>query len=82
MEEKKNHATLCSRKLHLPFPAVVDGMDGAVEAAYNSWPSRAFVIGSKGRILYSTRLTELDFHPEEMAAVLQRASAPSSISQR
>ncbi len=82
MEEKKNHATLCSRKLHLPFPAVVDGMNGAVEKAYNSWPSRAFVIGRDGRILYSSRLTELDFHPEEMAAVLQRASAPSNISRR
>lgn len=81
MEEKKNHATLCSRKLHLPFPAVVDGMDGAVEAAYNSWPSRAFVIGRNGRILYSSRLTELDFRPEEMAAALRRASA-TNVSQR
>jgi len=74
MEEKKEHATMCSRKLHLPFPAVVDGMDGAVETAYNSWPSRAFVIGRNGRILYSTRLTELDFHPDDMAAVLRRVS--------
>lgn len=82
MQEKKDHAALCSRKLHLPFPAVVDGMDGAVETAYRAWPSRAFVIGKNGRILYSTRLTELDFHPDDMESVLRRLSAEPAISKR
>ena len=72
MAEKEEHAVMCSRKLHLPFPAVVDGMDGAVENAYAAWPSRLFVIGKNGRIRYGTRLTELDFHPEELQAALQR----------
>jgi peroxiredoxin len=72
MEEKQDHAATCSRKLHLPFPAVVDGMDNTVESAYNAWPSRAFVVSADGRIAYSTRLTELDFHPSELEAVLQR----------
>lgn len=72
IEEKQDHAAMCSRKLHLGFPAVVDGMDDAVEAAYGAWPSRAFIVGVDGRILYSTRLTELDFHPDEMEAVLRK----------
>lgn len=72
--QKREHAQMCSRKLHLAFPAVVDGMNGAVEAAYQAWPSRVFVVGKDGRILYSTRLTELDFHPEEMAQVLATVS--------
>lgn len=71
VEEKENSAMMCSRKLHLPFRALVDGMDGAVEAAYQAWPSRAFVIGEDGKILYSSHLTELDFHPNEMEAVLR-----------
>jgi peroxiredoxin len=50
-------------------------MDGKVEAAYGAWPSRAFVIGSDGRVMYSTRLTELDFHADEMDAVLRRLAA-------
>ncbi len=70
LAEKEQHAVMCSRKLRLPFPAVVDGMDGAVERAYAAWPSRLFVIGKNGRIRYSTRLTELDFHPEEIEAAL------------
>ena len=58
MAEKQEHAALCSRKLHLPFPAVVDGMDGAVETAYHAWPSRALIVGSDGRVLYNSRLSE------------------------
>ena len=75
MAEKEQHAAMCSRKLHLTFPAVVDGMDSKVEAAYGAWPSRAFVIGPDGRVVYSTRLTELDFHAEEMDAVLRRVAS-------
>jgi tetratricopeptide (TPR) repeat protein len=79
--EKQEHASLCSRKLHLTFPAVVDGMDGKVEAAYGAWPSRAFVVGPDGRVLYSTRLTELDFHAEEMDSVLRRLASNQRVSQ-
>lgn len=70
--EKQEHASSCSRKLHLPFPALVDGMDGAVEKAYNAWPSRVFVIARNGRVAYSTRLTELDFRPQEMEEALRQ----------
>jgi tetratricopeptide (TPR) repeat protein len=72
--EKQGNAALCSRRLHLPFPALVDGMDGGAETAYHAWPSRAFVVGADGRVLYSTRLTELDFKPQEMENVLRQAA--------
>lgn len=74
LSEKQEHASMCSRKLHLPFPALVDGLDGAVEKAYNAWPSRAFVITRNGRVAYSTRLTELDFHPQQMEEALRAAA--------
>jgi len=75
MGEKDGHAAMCSLKLHLQFPALVDKMDGAVEAAYAAWPSRAFVIGADGRILYSSRLTKLDFRSEEMESAIRTAIA-------
>lgn len=71
LHEKEAHATMCSRKLHLDFPALVDGMDGVVERAYGAWPSRAFVIDRKGRVAYNSGLTELDFHPEDLESVLR-----------
>jgi tetratricopeptide (TPR) repeat protein len=75
LSEKQDHAAMCSRALHLPFQALLDGMDNQVEAAYNAWPSRAFVVARDGRVLYSTHLTELDFSPEAMAQAIQDALA-------
>jgi tetratricopeptide (TPR) repeat protein len=71
--EKQSHAIMCSRTLHLPFQALLDGLDNKVESAYGAWPSRAFVIGIDGRVRYSTRLTELDFTPRDVEIALRSA---------
>lgn len=73
LSEKQDHATMCSRALHLPFQALLDGLDNKVETTYDAWPSRAFVIGSNGRVLYTTHLTELDFSPEDMEKAIHSA---------
>jgi tetratricopeptide (TPR) repeat protein len=75
LPEKREHADLCIRKLNLPFPAVVDGMDGAAESAYQAWPSRIYAIGADGRVAFNSRLGELDFHPAELDAVLREILA-------
>ncbi len=63
----------------MPFPAVVDNVDGRVEAKYAAWPSRLFVIGNDGRVAYRTRLSELDFHPADVESAIQRVlAAPAS----
>jgi tetratricopeptide (TPR) repeat protein len=75
LPEKQDHAALCLRKLDLPFPAVVDGMDGAAETAYQAWPSRLYVIGSDGKVAFQTRLGELDFRPAELEAAIREVLA-------
>ena len=55
------------------FPAVVDSVDGQVESKFSAWPSRLFVLAKDGRILYRTRLSELDFHPAEVEASIRAA---------
>jgi hypothetical protein len=67
------HASSCVRKLKMSFPAVVDSVDGQVESKYSAWPSRLFVIAKDGRILYRSRLSELDFHPAEIEASIRAA---------
>ena len=76
--QKHDDAMMCTRTLHLPFPALLDGLDNKVEALYAAWPSRAFLIGRDGRVQYSTRLTELDFSASDMEAALQSALAPAN----
>ncbi|MFB3921780.1 MAG: tetratricopeptide repeat protein [Terriglobia bacterium] len=75
LEEKGDHAAMCRRELHLEFPALVDGVDGSVEAAYAAWPSRAFVIGPDGRVRYRTWLTQQGFRAEAMEKALREAIA-------
>ncbi len=75
LQDKEDHAVMCRRELHLRFPALVDGMDGNVEAAYAGWPSRAFVIGRSSRVRYVTRLSQQDFHADEMEEELRAAIA-------
>jgi tetratricopeptide (TPR) repeat protein len=71
LAEKRAHADLCLRQLSLPFPAVVDSMDGVAEGAYQAWPSRLYVIGRGGPVAFNTRLGELDFRPGDLEAAIR-----------
>jgi tetratricopeptide (TPR) repeat protein len=71
LPEKQEHAALCLRKLDLPFSAVVDGMDGAAETAYQAWPSRLYLVGRDGKVAFSTRLGELEFRPGDLESAIR-----------
>ena len=76
--ERCELATTCSTKLELSFPALVDGLDNAVDEAYSGWPERIYVIGRDGRIRYKSLPGPFGFEPEELAAELERLSAEST----
>jgi len=71
LAEKQDHATLCLRKLTLPFAVVVDGMDAAAERAYQAWPSRLYLVGRDGKVAFQTRLGELDFNAEDLERAIR-----------
>jgi tetratricopeptide (TPR) repeat protein len=75
MAEKQEHATLCLRRLTLPFGVVVDGMDAAAEQAYQAWPSRLYVVGRDGKVAFQTRLGELDFHADDLERAIREILA-------
>jgi tetratricopeptide (TPR) repeat protein len=76
MGERQDHATMCVRKLHIEFPTLVDSMEGSAEKAYAAWPSKAFVVDKRGKILFSTGLSEQDFRPNDLEAALRKAATP------
>ncbi len=76
MGERQDHATMCVRKLHIAFPTLLDSMGGAAEKAYAAWPSKAYLVDKRGKILFSTGLSEQDFHPGELEAALRKVAAP------
>ncbi len=65
---------MCVRKLRIEFPALLDSMNGAAEKAYAAWPSKAYLVDKRGKILFSTALGEQDFRPEGLEAALRKAS--------
>jgi tetratricopeptide (TPR) repeat protein len=69
--EKQEHAALCLRKLDLPFAAVVDSLDGKAEIAYQAWPSRLYLVGRDGKVVFQTRLGEQDFRPGDLEAAIR-----------
>jgi Flp pilus assembly protein TadD/thiol-disulfide isomerase/thioredoxin len=76
IRERQEHATLCMRKLHIDFPTLVDDLTGNAEKAYSAWPSKAYLVDRKGRIVFSTGLSELDFKPHQLESAIGTASTP------
>jgi Flp pilus assembly protein TadD len=69
--ERGEHASLCRKRLAIPYEAVVDGMDGLAEAAFQAFPSRAFVIDKSGRVAFATTLDVESLRPEGVEAALE-----------
>jgi len=51
-------------------------MNGGAEKAYAAWPSKAYLLDTRGRIIFSTSLSEQDFKPEQLEAALRKARTP------
>lgn len=71
--ERFGVAGACVRKLGIKFPAVVDGFDNHVELAYTGWPDRLHLIAQGGQVLYKSKPGPFGFHPDDLAAAIQKA---------
>ena len=73
--ERSQVAESCVRTLGIRFPALIDGMDNAIERQYTGWPDRLFLIGRDGRVAYKSAPGPFGFDPTQLEAAL-RALAP------
>jgi type I thyroxine 5'-deiodinase len=55
-----------------PIPAVVDGPGNEVEAAYEAWPDRLYLIDRDGRVAYRGGPGPFGFKPDELADAIVR----------
>mgnify|MGYP000602937244 CR=1 FL=1 len=69
-DQKDSHATSCTRDLGIEFPAVVDGMNNAVETAYTAWPDRYYLIAKDGRIAAKGKPGPAGFKAPEIEAAI------------
>jgi Iodothyronine deiodinase len=73
--ERSAVAGSCVRNLHIRIPALLDDFRNTTERAYTGWPDRLYVIDRAGRVAYKSAPGPFGFHPQEMAATLQRVAA-------
>jgi hypothetical protein len=71
--ERRAVAHRCMSALALrPMLAVVDEFDDRVEAAYEAWPDRLFLVDRDGMIAYRGGPGPFGFNPDELANAIAK----------
>ena len=71
-EERVSVAGMCTVKLGLHLPALVDRMGNPTELAYTGWPDRLYVIDRDGRIAHKSDAGPYGFKPAKVRETLKR----------
>jgi len=71
MEERRQVAGQCEATLQYGIRTYVDEMDDAVNKAYAAHPTRLYLIGLDGRVVYAAGLGPYDFHPRKLGDALE-----------
>jgi hypothetical protein len=71
-DERYTAAGVCVKNLGIEFPAIIDGLDNAVEEAYTAWPDRLYVVDRDGRIAHKSGPGPFGFKPAAVEATLRR----------
>ncbi len=69
--ERQEAATSCVADLQLPIPAILDGLDDAVNRAYQGWPDRLYLVGRDGRLTYAGGRGPMGFEPDELEEAIR-----------
>lgn len=71
IDERRAIAGRCQAELEYDIPTVVDEMDDAVSEAYAARPTRLYLIGADGRVVYAGGPGPKGFKPAELGAAIK-----------
>lgn len=71
IEERRAVAGECETALQYGIHTCVDEMDDAVNKAYAAWPTRLYLIGLDGKVVYGGGLGPYDFKPAKLKAAIE-----------
>lgn len=71
IEERRAVAGECENALRYGIRTYVDEMDDRVNHAYAAWPTRLYLVGLNGRVVYGGGLGPYDFNPVKLKAVIE-----------
>jgi len=79
LEQRRKVAASCQANLFDGVvPLYVDAMDDAVSARYAGKPTRIYLIGKDGRVLYNPGIGPFGFSPDELERVIDEYLAEDS----
>ena len=64
-------AQVCSLKLELPIPTLVDDMENSTDRKYYALPDRLYLIGSDGRVAYRGGPGPFGFVAADLGAAIE-----------
>jgi hypothetical protein len=65
-------AQVCSLKLELPIPTLVDDMENSTDRKYYALPDRLYLIGSDGRVAYRGGPGPFGFMAADLETAIER----------
>jgi hypothetical protein len=72
MKERRMAAGQCGDALQYGIRIYVDEIDDAVSKAYAAHPTRLYLIGVDGKVVYAAGLGPFDFHPYKLGAAIEK----------
>ena len=70
IEERRAVAGECETALQYGIRTYVDEMDDAINIAYAAWPTRLYLIGLDGKVVYGGGLGPYDFKPAKLKTAI------------
>jgi hypothetical protein len=70
IEERRAVAGECETALEYGVRTYVDEMDDAVNKAYAAWPTRLYLVGLDGNVVYAGGLGPYDFRPAKLKTAI------------
>lgn len=71
IEERRAVAGRCEAALQYGIRTYVDEMDDAVNEAYAAMPTRLYLVGTDGRVVYAGGLGPFGFKPAELGKTIE-----------
>ena len=70
IEDRRAVAGRCENALQYGIPTYVDEIDDTVNKAYAAWPTRLYLLGLDGRVVYAGGPGPQGFSPEELKSAI------------
>ena len=71
-DERVQVASQCVTDLDLPMPALIDGMDDAVNQAYQALPDRLYLVSKGGQIGFAGARGPFGFKPDDLEDAIKK----------